>query len=145
MSPRHDTVDPILLPSGNPNKCHEEVSSLQPMFPTTKHFDFFSLSGGSSEGLDFSLNTTHTGDNCQLTELIVLTFFIYFFSKRTVADDMIHYMDGIIVSRNAIWRVGKSVKMFVFSNYCERSELLIWAEPRLWQPVTFFKEKSEHI
>ena len=30
------TVDPMLLPSGNPFKCHEEVlSSLQPMIPPT--------------------------------------------------------------------------------------------------------------
>ena len=26
-------VDPMLLPSGNPFKCHEEVSFLQPMIP----------------------------------------------------------------------------------------------------------------
>ena len=28
VSPRHDTVDPMLLPLGNPIKCHEEVISL---------------------------------------------------------------------------------------------------------------------
>ena len=38
---RHDTVDPMLLPSGNPFKCHEEVLSLQPMIPP-KRFDIFS-------------------------------------------------------------------------------------------------------
>ena len=32
------TVDPMLLPSGNPFKCHEEVLYLQPMIPP-KHFD----------------------------------------------------------------------------------------------------------
>ena len=32
-SPRHDTVDPMLLPLGNPFKCHEDVLSLQPMIP----------------------------------------------------------------------------------------------------------------
>ena len=31
LLPRHQTVDPRLLPSGNPLKCHEEVLSLQPM------------------------------------------------------------------------------------------------------------------
>ena len=31
VSPRHYTVDPMLLPSGNPFKCHEDVLSLQPM------------------------------------------------------------------------------------------------------------------
>ena len=39
---RNYTVDPMLLPSGNPFKCHEEVLSLQPMFPP-KPFD---CSGG---------------------------------------------------------------------------------------------------
>ena len=34
--PRHDTVDPILLPSGNPTKYHEEVLSLQPMIPPNR-------------------------------------------------------------------------------------------------------------
>ena len=37
--------------SGNPFKGHEEVSSLQPMFPP-KLFDIFSPEGGCSEGLD---------------------------------------------------------------------------------------------
>ena len=47
----HYTVDPMLLPSGNPFKCHEEVLYLQPMIPP-KRFDIFSpLTGGCSEGL----------------------------------------------------------------------------------------------
>ena len=29
------------LPSGNPFKCHEEVSTLQPMIPPIKRFDIF--------------------------------------------------------------------------------------------------------
>ena len=38
-SPRHYTVDSmLLLPSGNPFKCHEEVLSLQTMIPP-KRFD----------------------------------------------------------------------------------------------------------
>ena len=41
----------MLLPSGNPFKCHEEVLSLQPMIPP-KRFDIFPLTGGCSEGLD---------------------------------------------------------------------------------------------
>ena len=40
VSPRYYTVDPMLLPSGNPIKCHEEVLSLQPMIPP-KRFDIF--------------------------------------------------------------------------------------------------------
>ena len=32
--------DPMILPSGNPFKCHEEVLSLQPMSPP-KRFDIF--------------------------------------------------------------------------------------------------------
>ena len=40
ISPRYYTVDPMLLPSGNPFKCHEEVLSLQPMIPP-KHFNIF--------------------------------------------------------------------------------------------------------
>ena len=51
LSPTY-TVDPILLPSGNPLKCHEEVLSSQPMIPP-KRFDLFPpLAGGCSEGLD---------------------------------------------------------------------------------------------
>ena len=50
--PRHYTVDPImLLPSGNPFKCHEEVLYLQPMIPP-KPFDIFPLTEGCSEVLD---------------------------------------------------------------------------------------------
>ena len=33
VSPRHYTVDPMLLQLGNPIKCHGEVLSLQPMIP----------------------------------------------------------------------------------------------------------------
>ena len=44
-------IDPMLLPSGNPFKCHEEVLSLQPMIPP-KGFDIFPLTGGCSESLD---------------------------------------------------------------------------------------------
>ena len=36
----HYTVVPMLLPSGNPFKCHEEVWSLQPMIPP-KRSDIF--------------------------------------------------------------------------------------------------------
>ena len=45
----------MLLPSsGNPFKCHEEVLSLQPMIPL-KSFDILSpLTGGCSEGLEYS-------------------------------------------------------------------------------------------
>ena len=42
----------MLLPLGNPFKCHEGVLSLQPMIPHER-FDIFSpLTGGCSEGLD---------------------------------------------------------------------------------------------
>ena len=33
--PRYHTVDPMLLPLGNPFECHEEVSYLRPMIPPT--------------------------------------------------------------------------------------------------------------
>ena len=39
-SPRHYTVDPMLLPSGNPFKCHEEVLYFQLLIPP-KRFDIF--------------------------------------------------------------------------------------------------------
>ena len=47
------TFDPMLLPWGNPFKCHEEgLYYLQPMI-LPKRFDIFSpLTGGCSEGLD---------------------------------------------------------------------------------------------
>ena len=51
LPPRHYTVDPMLFPSGNPSKCHEEVLYLQPLIPP-KRFDIFSsLTGGCPEGL----------------------------------------------------------------------------------------------
>ena len=50
-SPRHYTVDPMLFPSGNPFKCHEENLYLQPLIQPNR-FDIFSpLTGGCSEGL----------------------------------------------------------------------------------------------
>ena len=42
MEPTTTTVDPMLFPSGNPFKCHEEVLYLQP-FIQPKHFDIFPL------------------------------------------------------------------------------------------------------
>ena len=38
----HYTVDPMLLPSGNPFKCHEEVLYFQLLIPP-KRFDIYSL------------------------------------------------------------------------------------------------------
>ena len=53
------TVDPMLLPSGNPFKCHEEVSYLQPMIPP-KRFDIFSPRQGDAQKVymrsDFSFD-----------------------------------------------------------------------------------------
>ena len=37
------TVDPMLLPSGELFKCHEDVLFLQPMIPPSKRFDIFPL------------------------------------------------------------------------------------------------------
>ena len=51
VSLRYYTLDPMLFPSGNPFKCHEEVLYLQTMIPP-KHFDISPLTGGCSEGLD---------------------------------------------------------------------------------------------
>ena len=49
LLPRHYTVDPtiMLLPSGNPFKCHEEVFYLQPMI-SPKRLTFFPLTGGDA-------------------------------------------------------------------------------------------------
>ena len=33
-----DTVDPMLSPSGNPFKCHEEVLYLQPSIPPKRFY-----------------------------------------------------------------------------------------------------------
>ena len=50
----------MLLPSGNPIKCHEEVSPLQPMVPP-KRFDVFSPCLGDAQKVsmhsDFYLNS----------------------------------------------------------------------------------------
>ena len=51
FSPVYYTVDPMLLLSGNPFKCHEEDFYLQPMIPP-KRFDIFLPDWGCSEGLD---------------------------------------------------------------------------------------------
>ena len=50
FSPTLYTVDPMLFPSENPFKCHEEVLYLQPVIPP-KRFGIFSPTGGCSEGL----------------------------------------------------------------------------------------------
>ena len=42
------TVDPVLLPSKNPIKCHEEVLSLRPITPP-KRFDIFPPSLGDAQ------------------------------------------------------------------------------------------------
>ena len=42
-------TDPMLLPSGNPFKCHEEVLYLHPMIPPTKRFDIFPLLGDAQK------------------------------------------------------------------------------------------------
>ena len=42
----------MLLPTGNPIKCHEEVLSLQPSYPTYTFWHVFPLPGGCSKGLD---------------------------------------------------------------------------------------------
>ena len=64
---RHYTAGPMLFPSGNPFKCHEEVLYLQPLIPR-KRFDIFSpLTGGCSEGLGafwfFFKNLCHNIDH----------------------------------------------------------------------------------
>ena len=81
-SPRHYTVDPMLLPLGNPFKCREDVLSLQPMIPP-KRFDIFSPCVGCSEGLDafrFSLNSrtilTFTTTLLMVSRVKVTLFFL---------------------------------------------------------------------
>ena len=41
----------MLLPSGNPFKCHEEVLYFQLLIPPKRFDIFFPLTGGCSEGL----------------------------------------------------------------------------------------------
>ena len=48
VSPRHYIVDPMLLPSGNPFKCHEEVLYFQLLIPP-KRFDIFSPRLGDAQ------------------------------------------------------------------------------------------------
>ena len=45
------SVHPMLLPSGNPFKCHEEVLYFQLLIPPKRFDIFFPLTGGCSEGL----------------------------------------------------------------------------------------------
>ena len=113
--PRNYTVDPTLLPSGNPFKCHAEVLYLQPMIPP-KRFDIFSpLAEGCSLRRSRCVQTCLY--NSPLLLLIVLylrfalisdrlkqrtkTFFIVFcfFSnvRRTSKNNI---CVGIIVAKN---------------------------------------------
>ena len=55
VSPRYYTVDPMLLPSENPFKCHEEVLYLQPMI-LSKRFDIFQL---VNQWLNFTYSRSH--------------------------------------------------------------------------------------
>ena len=43
-----NTIDPMLLPSGNPFKCHKEVLYFQLLIPP-KRFDIFSSSLGDAQ------------------------------------------------------------------------------------------------
>ena len=52
VSPRYNTVDPMLLPSRNLFKCHEDVLYLQPMIPPKRFDIFFPLTEECSGGLD---------------------------------------------------------------------------------------------
>jgi len=59
--PRHCTIDLMLLPSGNPFKCHEEVLYLQLLTPPKRFGIFSPLTGGCSEGLRaFNFFLKHT-------------------------------------------------------------------------------------
>ena len=72
VSPRCFTAtgDPMILPSGNPFKCHEEVLYMQPMIPPTKRFDIFSPLGNAQKvqmRSDFSLNSEQKARHTQST------------------------------------------------------------------------------
>ena len=43
------TVDPMLLPSGNPFECHGEVLYLQPMNSISQRFDIFPRLGNAQK------------------------------------------------------------------------------------------------
>ena len=64
----------MLLSSGNPIKCHEEVLSLQPIIPL-KRFDISPLmSGGCSEALDafrlFFKHLRHAGQHTHFIPIV---------------------------------------------------------------------------
>ena len=46
--PGINTVDPVLLPSGKPSKCHGVALYLQPMIPPKRFDIFFPLAEGCS-------------------------------------------------------------------------------------------------
>ena len=81
------TVDPMLLPSGNPFKCHEEVLYLQPMIPP-KRFDIFPPDWGMLRGLGASAcSSPYSGWIwCSLTRFFPIfsrrRSFIYFKSRK---------------------------------------------------------------
>ena len=65
-------VESTLLQWGNPSKCHEEVLSLQPMAPP-KRFDSFPLTGGCSEGLEYSIYSySKVPAVCSIDEIVLL-------------------------------------------------------------------------
>ena len=66
----------MLLPSGNPIKCHEEVLSSQPMFPPTTRFDNFPpdwVNAQNDDGLDAFIILFQTSVTRRLTINIVKT------------------------------------------------------------------------
>ena len=63
-SPRHDAVDPMLLPLGNPIECHEEVLCLQPIIPPKRSGKRRSLPYSTRRAARRSAETTAVSRPC---------------------------------------------------------------------------------
>ena len=87
------TVDPMLLSSGNPFKCHEGVLSLQPMIPPKLSVLTFSPFVGCSEGLDafrFVFKLLHTSQLGSIIRSVqeytnsTLLLVVQYYNKRRI-------------------------------------------------------------
>ena len=87
----------MLLPSGNPFKCHEEVLYLKSTIPP-KRFDIFPLTGGCSEGLGafiFFFKQLHLVQQLTLIFLLLL----YVILNAVFKNQLLHRGESLPVQR----------------------------------------------
>ena len=87
----------MLLPSGNPFKCHEEVLYLQPKRSHLNVLTFSPLTGGCSEGLGafvFFLKQLHL-----VQQLTLIFLLLYVILNAVFKNQMLHRGERLPVQR----------------------------------------------